>query len=435
MPAIDSYPKKFDEVDEANREERRKRDEYITAAWKYYRGDHRKPLKIKPGQADDNVIMNLCKKLIDTAVAMLFGRGVKFEIDQQEQTEAETWLDGMWTANNSHILLNDIALNGYVSGHPAVRLAPGAEGQPPRIINLNPGVLSAFWARDDVDRVLFYSLLWDKDHRQDVVNEGDTWRVIDLQRESGVDWKTVQDQEWPHSWAPVLDWKNLPNPNMYYGLSDLEHADLNDDINFVASNVLRILRYHAHPKTIGTGARAKDLQETDVDSFWTFPNPDAKIQNLEMQSDLASSLEFLKLMRTAFFSLGAGVDMSHIMSSLREVTNFSIKVLYKDAVDRLVLKRALYGAALVEINRRALELGGYGPDNVTMLHWPEPLPHDETAQVNALQMEYDLGVVSKQTAAGRLGYDWNVEQERRAGEAEGEDDIGARLLAAFERGA
>ncbi|MFQ5433980.1 MAG: phage portal protein, partial [Anaerolineae bacterium] len=368
MPAIDSYPQTFDEVDEANREERRKRSEYITATWQYYRGEHRKPLTVKTGQPDDNVILNLSKKLVDTAVAMLFGREVKFELDQTGETEAEQYLNGVWQANRKRLLLNDIALNGYVTGHPVVRLAPQPEGAP-RVINLNPDSLSVFWRADDIATVLFYSLRWSDDRRQDIVREDEGWRILDLERERGRDWTVANRQMWEYPWPPILDWKNLPNPNMYYGLSDLEHADLNDAINFVASNILRILRYHAHPKTIGTGARATDLQETAVDSFWTFPNPEAKIFNLEMQSDLGSSLEYLKLMRTAFFSLGAGVDMSHIMSSLREVTNFSIKVLYKDAVDRLKLKRALYGEALVELNRRILELGGFQHNDKELKTW------------------------------------------------------------------
>ena len=37
--------------------------------------------------------------------------------------------------------------------------------------------------------------------------------------------------------------------------------------------------------------------------------------------------------------------------------------------------------------------------------------------------------------AGILGLDWQLEQERMAEETEGEDDIGARLMRAFETGA
>lgn len=433
MPGIFEYPTKPGDVEKLARAELTARKNYMSTTWKYYRGEHKRQLKVKPGQPDDNVIMNLAKKLVDTGVAMLFGRGVQFELSERTDTDAERVLRSIWRENRSHILLNDIALNGYVTGHPVVKILPGEDDGLPRIININPAALTVFWKADDVDTVLFYSLKWSDDARQDIVRDGGAWRIFNYRRIGG-QWELADEKIWRYSWSPILDWKNLPNPNMYYGVSDLEHADLNDDINFVASNILRILRYHAHPKTIGTGARADALQQTDIDSFWTFPNENAKIYNLEMQSDLTSSLEYLKLLRTAFFSLGAGVDMSHIMSSLREVTNFSIKVLYKDAVDRLILKRALYGEALVEINRRVLELAGFGAENHTMLHWPEPLPADETAQANALQMERDLGVVSKQTAAARLGYDWETELARLDAEAAGEQDLGAQLLAAFEKG-
>lgn len=119
-------------------------------------------------------------------------------------------------------------------------------------------------------------------------------------------WRVVPETEvrWGYEWPPILDWKNLPNPHQYYGLSDLEMADLNDAVNFIASNTGRIIKVHAHPKTIGVGVLGKDVQETSVDSFWTIPNADAKVYNLEMQSELRSSLEFFQLLLHAAFVKG-----------------------------------------------------------------------------------------------------------------------------------
>jgi len=435
MPGISEYPfAKLGDVDKIDKKERARRADYVEAAWGYYRGEHKKPLKVRIGQPDDNVILNLCRKLVDTNVAMLFGELPQFEITESETTPVEEAVAAMWQANRAKLFLTDVALSGSVAGHVAVKLVP-QEAEPPRLVNLDVARLSVFWREDDIDDVLFYVFRTGKDRRQDIVRTDSGWLVRDLVYKMG-GWQVIPETEvlWGYPWPPILDWKNLPNPHEYYGLSDLEHADLNDAVNFIASNTNRIIRLHAHPKTIGTGMVAKDVQETSVDSFWTVPNPEARINNLEMQSDLSSSLAYFQLLRSAFFSLSAAVDLASMKDRIGQITNFGLRVLFKDALDRLALKRSLYGQALIEINRRAADLLGFGPDNVGVLHWSNPLPENRLEDVEAASKELELGVVSKETIAADLNRDWELEQERMANEAAGEEDIGTRLLRAFERG-
>lgn len=436
MPAIDKYPESdLGAVEKAAKDERAKRKDYVEAAWMYYHGQHRKHLKVKQGKPDDNITINLCGKLIDTNVAMLFGEVPKYELTEGETTAVEQYIEDAWFANKGKILLADIATSGGVSGHAAVQIVP-REGQPPRLVNLDMARLTVFWQTGDIEDVLFYVFRTGDKARQDIFRDGDSWIVRDLEYKQG-GWKVIPETEmrWDYPWPPILDWKNLPNPHHYYGLSDLEQADLNDAVNFIASNTGRIIKVHAHPKTIGTGMEAKDVQETSIDSLWTVPKADARVMNLEMQSDLRSSLEFFQLLRGAFFSLSASVDIASMKDKIGQVTNFGLRVLFSDALDRLELKRSLYGQALIEVNQCMAELGGYGADNVGVLHWANPLPEDRLEDVEAAVKERELGTVSKETIAADLNRDWELEQERMSNEAEGDDDIGTRLLRAFERGA
>ena len=96
----------------------------------------------------------------------------------------------------------------------------------------------------------------DTEVRQDIVRNGASWLVRDLVRERGRSWEIKQELMWGFPWAPIVDWQNLPDPEDYYGDPDLVRPELNDALNFVASNTMRIIKHHGHPKTIGVGMRA-----------------------------------------------------------------------------------------------------------------------------------------------------------------------------------
>ena len=434
MPGLMEYPMEtpgeLDRLAEGELDERRKA---IDAAWAYYEGNHRRPLKVRTGQPDDNVILNVCRKAIEQAVALLFGTLPEFEIGGQGDDPEDEALAALWAANDEPIFLHNLALQGALTGHCFVKLAPVERGV--RFVLLNPRMVTVYWRPDDMAQVTAYSIAFeqgDTSLRQDIVNLGGSWLVRDLVRERGREWQVVDEVIWGFPWAPIVEWQNLPDPEEYYGDPDLVRPELNDALNFLASNTMRILKFHAHPKTIGTGMRATDLQPTDVDGFWSVPNVEAQIRNLEMQSDLGSSLAFLQLIQGWFFSEHRAVDMTTFAHDLGNITNFGLRTLYKDPLDKLTTKRSLYGKGLADISERGLALIGYSARPVVT--WADPLPFNDQEEIQGIQTEMGLGILSKETAAGLRGRNWEQEQERIAEEEAMSDNIGNRLLAAFERG-
>jgi hypothetical protein len=428
------YPtEKPGELDRLAEGEMTARRKAIDAAWAYYEGNQKRPLKVRPGQPDDNVILNVCRKAIEQAVALLFGEPPTFEIGGQGEENEDEMLEAVWTDNNMPIFLHNLALQGALTGHVFVKLAPVEGGV--RFVLLNPRMVTVYWRPDDMDQVTAYSISFEQGDtalRQDIVNEGSSWLVRDLARQRGKDWTVVNETFWGYPWAPIVEWQNLPDPEEYYGDPDLVRPELNDALNFLASNTMRILKFHAHPKTIGTGMRATDLQATDVDGFWSVPNPEAQIKNLEMQSDLGSSMAFLQFLQGWFFSEHRAVDMASFTKDMGNITNFGLRTLYKDATDKLATKRALYGQGLADISERALALMGYAARPV--VNWPDPLPFNDQEEITGIQTEMGLGILSKETAASLRGRNWEQEQERIEQEEAMSDNIGNRLLAAFERG-
>ena len=82
----------------------------IARAWKYYNGAHDQPLPVKLGQANDNVVINLARFLVNKGASFLFGKGVDFELQEGATTPAEEWLDACWERNRKLTLLNRVGI-------------------------------------------------------------------------------------------------------------------------------------------------------------------------------------------------------------------------------------------------------------------------------------------------------------------------------------
>ena len=233
-------------------------------AWEAYHGDFPAPLKTRVDQVDDNVIVNYARTIVDKGVSFLFGQDIRFELDETQQTDEEEWLDACWSANGGSVLMQKLALNGGVCGHVFAKLVPAPPGrQYPRVIVLDPANVTVGYDPGDIDDVLWYRIQYTgRDARDELVTyrqiierDGNVWQIIDQEARGSESWRTINTERWPYTWSPVIDCQNLPLPNEYYGLSDLPEdvLRLNRSINFVLSNLARIIRYHAHPKTWGRG--------------------------------------------------------------------------------------------------------------------------------------------------------------------------------------
>jgi hypothetical protein len=427
----------------AEEEERLKR---LARAWKYYNGAHDKPLPRRTGQPDDNVVVNLARFLVNKGASFLFGKGVDFELAEGERTPAEEWLDEAWKRNRKKTLLNRLAISGGVTGHVFVKIVP-EDGRPyPRLISIEPEYVRVYWEAEDIESVWRYRIQWtefDRDQkalerRQDIDRQDNgTWRIVNLIARGGGEWKEDPDNPpvaWRWQWAPIVDCQNMLNPGSYWGLSDLEDLSEQDAINYVASKVQRILRYHAHPKTVGSGFRPEDVKVAEDETI-VLPGAESKLANLEMQSDLSGALGFLDRLVNLWMRTERVPNLDPAQVSVGALSGFALKVLYGDLLEKTDVKRCTYGDLLVEVNRRMLALNGMGEENYTTLHWPSPLPEDWEEQKARDEFELGNEVTSVETVRARRGLDNEVEKQRIAAErAERntrEGNVGAMLVQDF----
>jgi hypothetical protein len=422
----------------------------------YVRGEHKKPIKVQPPQPDDNLAINLTGLVVSRSISLLFGKDIRFDLPGEDESDGDRYLDTVWRLNKRAILLHDIGEYGSTYGTVFVKIQPDgvANGEItlPRLIPLNPFFIEIKPSPEDKDLVLAYEMRYmSKDEkgrefaRKEVTQVqggylelGRTpaaWEVL-VYTSVGGKWALEKNTVWPYPFPPIVHWKNLPDAESCYGRADIDEnvIALQDAVNFVASNINRILRYHAHPKTWGRGFTGQmDKMSWGADEIIKLPSETGQVANLEMQSDLASSTRFMEILRQSLFDISRTVDISSMADKVGALTNFGLRVLFFDALNKLGTKRQLYGDGLCEINRRLLTLADLESDPGNVV-WQDVLPVNGTDQAQEIKADLDSGLVSPETASSKRGYDWAQEKPRIEEAKQGEENLGNVLLRAFQRG-
>ena len=428
----------------------------------YRQGNQRRQLRVRANQHDDNVVLNYGGLVIDRSVSMLFGGGVEFDLPGEGDTPEDEYINAVWSANNKDILLQRSGILASEQGTGYLKLIPDGKAYNgklyPRLVAIDPALVTIDTRPDDIEDVLRYRIEYvitgvdnrDEAHRQEIerddgqvetdgsVTGGGVWWIRDYINSHGTNnrWMLVSQERWDYDFPPMLHWQNLPNPVDVYGNPDVTEdvIELQDRANFVASNISKLIRLYAHPPRYGRNLGAMSTIDMGPDQMPSFNGTDAEIKQLEALGDLASSQQFLLTLRQSLFDITQTVDISSMSDKLGALTNFGLRVLYADALSKLESKRRLYGAALLEINRRLLLLNGMEGDPGEIV-WGDMLPTNETEQINAIKADIEIGLLSKETAAGMRGYDFEKEQERMAGEKEADNatnsNVGAGLLQNF----
>lgn len=413
--------------------EEQERLQRILRAWTAYRGELPDPLKVREGKPNDNIKLNYSRLVVDKGASFLFGKPLQFEEAEKEkaafrqpETKAEKWLRKAWRANKMVTLLQKGATNGGVSGDCFLKLMPVSRltDPYPRVIVLDPATVKVLTEPDDVDDAYCYIVSYvdiNKDKKpvriEEVTerNQPDTWmistREVDLI--TGQVLSQSDAEVWDYAWPPIFHAQNLPNPNCYWGLSDLEDdtIGINSALNFVVSNINRILRHHAHPKTWGKGFTA-DQMEAAADETIVLPSPEAFLANLEMKSDLRSSIDFYNKVKSALHEITRIPQVSTgQVEKMAGTAGVSLMVMFQPLTEKTTTKRSTYGDMLAELCKRMLELGGFGNDIDVDIQWPALLPRDELQERQVAQVDKQLGV-SEDSILSQLGYDPVAEREK-----------------------
>ena len=409
-------------------------------AWRLYEGRFSKPLRVRPGSFDDNIVCNYIRVVVDSSVAFLFGREVSFDIAPDVTTDAEEYLKAVWEANSKMLFLQQMGLTGAVCGHVFVKIVPNLPW--PRLVLLDPSTVSVEWEPTDYSQVVRYVITYSAKSprtdqlltfREEIERDGLQWRVTQSVSENdSPTWTVIARDLWRWPFPPIVDCQNLPLPHSYYGQSDItpDIIALNQSINFVLSNMNRIIRYHAHPRVWGRGVATAKL-DVSVDEAILLPNPEAELRVLEMQSDLSSSINLFQRLKEALHQVSRTPEVAlGKVESIGALSGIALRVLYQPLLQKTESKRRTYGGLLRELNRRLLAMAGYGDDIQVTVHWQEAIEGDDFENAKTAILWQQLGV-SQHTILHRLGFDPEQERELREVSAQ---TLGEQILTAFERG-
>jgi len=425
--------------------EEQDRLERFKLGWEVYEGDMPSPLKVEFGKRNDNVILPFARSFVNTSVKFLLGEDLemKGEDERVDDLIADSWSGGTRRANSKMLTLNKLALNGGVTGTPFLKLQP--KDNFTRIIVLDPSYVSVIWSQEDIDEVRRYRIEWpiiDKDNkpaarRQDITKQdGGYWEIKDyISRAGSHRWEEIASEVWPFDFAPIVETQNMIRPNEYWGQSDLEGGliEINNAINAVVSDVKKILTYHAGPKTVAKGMTQDQFVELNAQpNSLTFVPEGAELENLELTGDLKASIDTYNELKAAMHSI-AGIPevATGKVDNIGNLSARAMQILYKPLIDLTSTKRMTYGHMIDETNRRICVIHGVKEPEIPDILWPDILPKDALEERQVAEADIRMGVASKETISGKLGYDWDLESEKIGEERESSAEY---MLTQFDAG-
>lgn len=416
----------------------RERADRIRKAWDAYYGNAPEPLRRRKGEAvNDNVRLNYGRLIVDAGVAHLFGDELILTAPEDAPEGVQEAIDGIVRTNGGDLLWQRMGLSGAIGGTMFARLQVTEDGRV-RIVCLDPQTVEVEWEPDDYETVTRYIVSWNTvtadggvARRQIIEPDGNGWIIVDQEAIEG-GWATLGETPWPKPYAPIVHAQNMPSPHELYGISDLEPDVLRlcSSIERVASNVNRIVRLYAHPRTWGRMIGDPVNMDANPGSILQFENPQAELRNLEMQSDLASSIDLYRRLVAALHETTRIPEVATgKLDSAGQLSGLALRILYAPLIQKTETKRRTYGHAIEELMMRALDLAGYEGIR-PLIGWPPLVPTDPEAERRTAIIDAQLGV-SQRTILDRLGYDADLEA---ALVAEEQANAAREQAAAFDAG-
>lgn len=349
--------------------------------WRFYFGKH---WIFDREDGEPLVTINYSRLVVDKSVSFLVKNGFDIEVPDALKHVVGPFLEEVWAYNNRQQFLYMLGQTGAVTGdcfvmvtyqepnEQAIRANPNSQGAI-RINLLGSEQVYASWDPLNVDvltAVRIETLYYDDRNQLNKVDRDDKanhqGRTLNVKRFTQIitpdhiieNYEGGQPEVRDNILGeiPVVHIRNLPLAREFYGLSDLDGIiDLQREVNEKSTDVSDIINYHAAPVTVMQGAKASQL-ERGARQIWSGLPADAKVYNLELQSDLGASQNYIKSVKDAMLEIA---EVPSIMLETPPISNTSgvaLHLQYQPMVDKTKRKKPFYEKGLSDINYFVLRI-------------------------------------------------------------------------------
>lgn len=409
---------------------------------RFYRGkqwDHTRDIN------EPFVTMNYCRRFVDAQVNFLMKSGFSVTIPDDPATAAKEdedrefirlMLEQTWEYNRKELVGFEMAQMGSITGDVFVRVS-WSEDDPIEPAHARLDVLPSqyvfpsFGGPHGVDRKQVNSVLvlFPRFKNGD---DTSTKRFGDINKKN-VEWygerwykdKVIQydpvygEKELPNPLGeiPIIHIPNYPVAGEFFGRSDLaDIISLQREYNEKATDISDVINYHGSPVTIVKGAKLTQL-ERGANRMWGLPE-NASVENLSLNGELKSSLEYLDRIKKAMHEVG-GVPEIALSSNLNtRETGSGVSMRYMPMLESRQVKIQTYGAGLRLINRLIMKVTAIGDADFgrkfsklskvnkyrNEVVFPSPLPRDESVELDRSMKRMDQGLTSKRYELLKMGF-------------------------------
>lgn len=379
--------------------------------WQFYLG---RQWAWKREEGEPQMTFNYSRAFVDKGIAFLFGKGFGWDIANETQRAIiAPILKEIWEDNQKALWGIECGQMGSVSGDVFIKVGReepnkwnGLEESRVRMIILDSGHCFPEWHPHAKDVMVSFRLSYSYE-RAGVRGEKARVKyteIITKDRFIIIDGDVRY--EWPNSlgFIPIVHIKNIPIANATYGLSDLnDFTGLNREYNEKATSISDIINYHQAPVTVVYGAKATSL-EKGANKLWSGLPKDARVENLQLQSDLRASVDYMELLKKNMHEL-TNVPEATLgqMQAVSNTSGVALHVQYQPLLEQRAKKILTYGTGLEKVNRMALkiweitnsrdfkaEMPDVKDPYKTATTFPDPLPKDRLVLLQEIQQRMSM---------------------------------------------
>jgi SPP1 family phage portal protein len=379
----------------------------------FYEGTHYSYIR---DLAEPTITVNYAAAFVNKSTIFLFGNGFAFQSETGEEVSPEIdTLNEIWEDNDKDDLTYKIGINGAVAGDAFVKITYVPETDKivltlldtqtcfPIYNPFNPDVFDGFkieyivytGAAGDYNDIHLYTEVY-QNNRIQIAWDGEVKKEFDN----------------PFGFIPIVQFKNIYNPRSPYGVSDLRDLiNLNRSYNEQNTKFQDIVNYHAEPVTLVFGAKMNNLVK-GARKVWSGLPINAKVENLQMQSDLPALQTFIDNTKQQMHEIGF-IPMNALgqEQAISNTSNAALQTMYLPLIDKTNAKRITYGKSIRLLNKYILRVnnlirGTKLDENIRhAITWESPLPKDDERLVTQYIMPLkQLNLISDTEALKLLGY-------------------------------